>query len=77
MIKFIFHPLSFKEFYSVYDGDKFSAFNDYMVYGGLPFVTTLKTHEQKDNYLKNILNEIFIKDIIDRNKIQRTDEFVI
>lgn len=68
-------PLSFKEFFSVYDGDKYSAFNDYMVYGGLPLITTLKTHEQKDNYLKSILNETLIKDIIDRNKIQRTDEF--
>lgn len=68
-------PLSFKEFYSIYNGDKYSAFNDYIVYGGLPFIATLKTHEQKISYLNNVLNETFIKDIIDRNKIQRTDEF--
>ena len=68
-------PLSFKEFFSVSNEDKYNAFNNYMIYGGLPFISTLKTHEQKTTYLKNILEETFIKDIIDRNKIQRTEEF--
>ena len=43
-------PLSFSEYLSVYNGDKYSAFNDYLTYGGLPFVTSLSTHEQKTNY---------------------------
>ena len=68
-------PLSFSEYLSVYNGDKYSAFNEYLTYGGLPFVTSLSTHEQKTNYLTNLFEEIYIKDIINRYNIHSTDEF--
>ena len=59
-------PLSFSEYLSVYNGDKYSAFNEYLTYGGLPFLTSLSTHEQKTNYLTNLFEKIYIKDIINR-----------
>lgn len=68
-------PLSFAEFFSVYNGDRYSAFDEYIAYGGLPFVTTLETHEQKASYLKNTFNETYIKDIINRYNIKSIDEF--
>lgn len=69
-------PLSFAEYLSVYQGDKYSAFNEYLTYDGLPFVTSLTTHEQKNNYLTNLMEQIYIKDIINRYKIHSTDEFI-
>ena len=67
-------PLSFSEFYSFRSGDKYEAWNDYFVYGGLPFVATLKTEEQKISYLDNLFKETYLKDIIERNKIRKSEE---
>jgi len=68
-------PLLFSEFITSYGGDKYQAFADYMIYGGLPMVCTLSTHEQKDSYLKSIFEETYIKDIIHRHKIKNSVEF--
>lgn len=59
-------PLSFSEFYSVYDGTKEEAFDDYMVYGGLPAVAMMKTEEQKSNYLITQIKNVYLKDIVKR-----------
>lgn len=59
-------PLSFSEFFSVYDGSKDEAFDDYSVYGGLPAVAMMKTEEQKANYLIMQLRNVYLKDIIKR-----------
>lgn len=71
------YPLSFAEFYSVYDGDFDDAWNDYMTYGGLPQVTNFQTDRQKSEYLKNIFANVYLKDVIERNKIQGADEIGI
>ena len=57
-------PLTFKEFMQVYDGDMYRGFADYIVYGGLPLISTMKTETQKVNYLTNLFNETYLKDII-------------
>ena len=68
------YPLSFSEFYSVYDGDYDDAWNEYMIYGGLPQVVGFSLERQKAEYLKNILSNVYIKDVVERNKIQNVDE---
>ena len=68
------YPLSFAEFYSVYDGDHDDAWNEYMIYGGLPQVAQFSTERQKAEYLKNIFANVYIKDVVERNKIQNVDE---
>ena len=68
------YPLSFAEFYSVYDGDYNDAWNEYMIYGGLPQVAQFSTEHQKAEYLKNIFANVYIKDVVERNKIQNIDE---
>ncbi|MDE7268099.1 MAG: ATP-binding protein [Lachnospiraceae bacterium] len=68
------YPLSFAEFYSVYDGDYDDAWNEYMIYGGLPQVAQFSTERQKAEYLKNIFANVYIKDVVERNKIQNVDE---
>lgn len=67
-------PLSFKEFFSVYQGDKYEALNDYMYYGGLPSITKMVDYEQRATYLTNLFTETYIKDIINRNKIRNENE---
>ena len=71
------YPLSFAEFYSVYDGDYDDAWNDYMIYGGLPQIVGLKSERQKADYLKNIFPNVYLKDVVERNKIQCVDEIGI
>lgn len=64
------HPLSFAEFYSVFDGDKYDAFDEYSTYGGLPLVLTRKGDREKSKYLTDQLNNLYIRDVVERNKLQ-------
>lgn len=68
------YPLSFAEYYSAYDGDYDDAWNEYMIYGGLPQVASFQTIRQKADYLKNIFANVYLKDVIERNSIQNDDE---
>ena len=66
-------PFSFSEFVSAYDGDKYDAWNEYITYGGLPLILTKKTDEEKSQYLKDEFERTYIRDIVERNGIQRID----
>ena len=68
------HPLSFKEFISVFQGTKEEAWNDYYTYGGLPLTLYYESHEDKSNYLMNQFKKVYISDIVERNNIRNTDE---
>lgn len=68
------YPLSFAEFYSVYDGEFDEAWNDYVIYGGLPQVVLFSQERQKAEYLKNIFANVYLKDVVERNRIQNVDE---
>lgn len=67
-------PLSFKEFYSAYNGTKEEAWKEYCLYGGLPKVLEYKTDEDKVAYLKNIFEETYLTDIKERHKIRNDAE---
>lgn len=69
-------PLSFKEFYEAYEGDKHQAFNEYIVYGGMPYILSLNSSEEKIEYLKNLFKETYIKDILERNDIKNNEEVI-
>lgn len=71
------YPLSFAEFYSVYDGDYDDAWDDYMTYGGLPQIAGLQSERRKADYLKNIFVNVYLKDVIERNRIQNEEEIGI
>ena len=68
------YPLSFAEFYAAFGGDYDDAWNEYMIYGGLPQVAQFSSERQKIEYLKNIFTNVYIKDVVERNKIQNVDE---
>lgn len=63
-------PLSFSEFMSVYKGDKYDGWNEYLTYGGLPMILSMKTDKDKSNYLNHLFKETYIKDIVERNNIK-------
>lgn len=63
-------PLSFSEFMSVYKGSVSGGWKEYYTYGGLPLVLSQKSEEAKMNYLKGQLKNVYLNDIIDRNRIQ-------
>ena len=68
------YPLSFAEFYSIYDGTEEKALNEYYTYGGLPLTVLAKTDNAKINYLKTQKDNVYINDIVDRNNIQNKEE---
>lgn len=68
------YPLTFKEFMQVYDGDEYHGWADYIVYGGLPLAAVMRTEEQKVNYLERLFEEAYIKDIRERNHIEKVQE---
>ncbi len=68
-------PLSFAEFVSVYDGNRYDAWNEYILYGGLPPILALPTPEEKTTFLKNLFRETYINDLIGRHNIKNKGEF--
>ena len=69
------NPLSFAEFMSVYDGNKYDGWKEYVLYGGLPPVVLLPTPEQKIELLNRLFDETYVNDIVGRHKIRNKDEF--
>ena len=67
------HPLSFAEYFSAVGGDKNEAFDEYAFYGGMPLVLSRPNDTAKMNYLKSLFSEVYIKDIVERKKIERQD----
>ena len=69
------YPLSFAEFMSVYeDGNETKALDEYISFGGLPLVASLKTVEEKMEYLNFQKNNVYINDVIERNNIRNDEE---
>lgn len=68
------YPLSFAEFYAAFNGDYNDAWEEYMIYGGLPQVAQFSVERQKAEYLKNMFTNVYIKDVVERNRIQNVDE---
>lgn len=67
------HPLSFSEFYSAFNGTKEEAWEQYIVYGGLPRILSFKNEVEKSEYLKNLFEKTYLDDIVERNNVQRVD----
>lgn len=67
------HPLSFAEYYSAVGGDKAEAFEEYAFYGGMPLVLSRPDDNEKMKYLSSLFDEVYLKDIVERKKIERED----
>ncbi|MBQ6594586.1 MAG: ATP-binding protein [Clostridia bacterium] len=67
------YPLSFEEYFSYVGGDKRAALDQYMLYGGMPRIAGMTEERDKKEYLANLYNELYIKDIAERNHLERED----
>lgn len=67
------HPLSFAEYYEVMGGEKAEALEQYYKYGGLPAVAALERAEDKQNYLSEIFETVYLRDVLDRNHLKNAD----
>lgn len=68
------YPLSFSEFYSAKGGDKYEAWDEYHLYGGMPALFERVSDEQKSEYLKSLMSKVYLSDIVERNHVQYPDE---
>lgn len=66
-------PLSFAEFYSAVGGDERKALDTYMLYGGMPRLLALEDEKDKKDYLMSLYSELYVRDIVERNGIERED----
>ena len=64
------HPLSFSEYYEVVGGEERQALENYYLYGGLPAVAQIETPEAKQNYLREIYETVYLKDVLERNRLK-------
>ena len=67
------YPLSFAEYFSYIGGSERDALNAYILYGGMPRIPFLKDEQDKKEYLISLYRELYVKDIIERNEIERED----
>ena len=68
------HPLSFREYCSVYPGSADEAWDDYFTYGGLPLILSRETAEEKAEYLMSLFQKVYLSDIVDRHKVRNREE---
>ena len=68
------YPISFAEFYASYEGDKRGAWQEYYTYGGMPLALSMKTHEEKSRYLRDLFERTYINDVLERHEIKNDTE---
>lgn len=67
------YPLSFKEFSELKNKQDNDAWKEYILYGGLPPVVLQENEKQKREYLLNLFETTYLKDIIERNDVKKKD----
>lgn len=70
------YPLSFAELYNTIGGDKNKLWKDYYMFGGLPGVLELIGDQKKTSYLQSLHETVYLKDIIERNHLKGSEEFM-
>ena len=67
------YPLSFSEYYAAAGGDRRDAWKDYYTYGGLPQVLLTEDEEKKADYLTDLYELTYLKDIVERNHLRNVE----
>ncbi len=68
------YPLSFSEYESAYRGTMDEAWDDYLVYGGLPLILSMEEAEDKAAYLDSLLQKVYLSDIVERHNVRNKAE---
>lgn len=70
------YPLSFKEYYEATSLEKHEAYQQYIRYGGLPLLISMRNEQDKAAYLKQLFDLTYFKDIVERNRVEKNDVLV-
>lgn len=68
------YPLSFAEFMSVYKGNKYAGLEEYMLYGGIPWVVLCEHEYEKVSVLDFLLNVVYLRHITKRFQVKNKGE---
>lgn len=71
------YPLSFSEYHSAFNRPKEETLQEYLLYGGLPETITMTTGEEKASFLRNVYEETYIRDILERYSIKQEEALEI
>ena len=66
-------PLSFSEYYDAVGGDRNKAWKDYYTFGGLPQILQIESEEKKIEYLIDLYELTYLKDIVERNRLRNME----
>ena len=67
------YPLSFEEYFEYIGGDVRTRLEEYLLYGGMPRITAFDDDIKKQQYLKSLYDEVYLKDIVERDHIKKAD----
>ena len=67
------HPLSFAEIYEAKGGSESKLLAEYYLYGGLPGVVLLDSAQEKEAYLKEVFDMVYMRDVVQRNHLRNAD----
>ncbi|MBQ3660280.1 MAG: ATP-binding protein [Bacteroidales bacterium] len=68
------YPFTFAEVCSVSDKGADDVWREYVRYGGMPLAVLAGTYEGKEEYLKNLFDQVYISDIVNRHHLRGRDE---
>lgn len=66
-------PLSFAEYYETVGGEMSVQLETYYLYGGLPGVAQFDNPIEKQNYLREIFETVYMKDVVERNHLHNVE----
>ncbi|MBE6141860.1 MAG: ATP-binding protein [Erysipelotrichaceae bacterium] len=69
------NPLSFKEFFDAHKLSFEDAYKEYQFFGGLPYISKIGNDDKKAEYLKEVFDQLYIKDLLDRYEISSVNSF--
>ena len=68
------HPLSYREFYAAFMGDKRFALQEYLTFGGMPHLFDEPDEASKMHYLENLIAQTYLSDVVKRNDVRLPEE---
>ena len=63
-------PLSFSEYQNISDKEKADAFEEYLMYGGMPLAVLESDEREKRKYLQGLFKNVYLKDIVERYNLK-------
>ncbi|MGI6243164.1 MAG: ATP-binding protein [Prevotella sp.] len=69
-------PLNFTEYCSIKQGDPATLLHEYMMYGGMPKAATMTDEAKRKQYLRDLVDNVYLRDIKERYNIDKDAELL-